>query len=237
MAVSGAGRSAAPPMSRTEYVAERLKQDVASGEIRPGELIKQTVLAKRYGVSATPVREAMRLLAADGVLTYSPHKGASVRELTPETARDLYRLRAAVEREATVMAVERMTPAGLELIREKHTELEQAQRDGTASAAELSLMNRAFHFAIYGLTSPLVVQHIELLWSRLTPSTTVWRNPTAAHELEEDHDSILEAIVRNDAQAAGECMAQHIQHAYRIRESQPELRAAGSDEREDFGQV
>ncbi|MDJ0419782.1 GntR family transcriptional regulator [Rhodococcus opacus] len=60
---------AAPPVSRTEYVAERLKQDVASGAIKPGELIKQTVLAKRYGVSATPVREAMRLLAADGVLS------------------------------------------------------------------------------------------------------------------------------------------------------------------------
>ncbi len=74
---------AAPPVSRTEYVAERLKQDVASGAIKPGELIKQTVLAKRYGVSATPVREAMRLLAADGVLSYSPHKGASVREMTP----------------------------------------------------------------------------------------------------------------------------------------------------------
>ncbi|MDI9940439.1 GntR family transcriptional regulator [Rhodococcus sp. IEGM 1351] len=228
---------AAPPVSRTEYVAERLKQDVASGAIKPGELIKQTVLAKRYGVSATPVREAMRLLAADGVLSYSPHKGASVREMTPDTARDLYRLRTAAEREATVMAVERMTPAGLETIREKHAALDRAQRDGAATAADLSLMNRAFHFAIYSQTSPLVVQHIELLWSRLTPSTTVWRHPPDAHELEKDHDQILEAIVRKDAQAAGDFMAQHIQRAYKIRESQPELRAAGSDEREDFGNV
>ncbi len=62
-------------------------------------------------------------------------------------------------------------------------------------------MNRAFHFAIYSQTSPLVVQHIELLWSRLTPSTTVWRHPPDAHELEKDHDQILEAIVRKDAQA------------------------------------
>ncbi|MFC0448023.1 GntR family transcriptional regulator [Rhodococcus jostii] len=167
----------------------------------------------------------------------SAQQQAAVREMTPETARDLYRLRAAAEREATVMAVERMTPAGLEAIKAKHAALDRAQRDGTASAAELSLMNRAFHFAIYSQTSPLVVQHIELLWSRLTPSTTVWRHLPDAHELEKDHDQILEALLRKDAQAAGNFMAPHIQRAYKIRESQPELRAAGSDEREDFGNV
>ena len=78
-----------PPQSRTGYVMERIKEDLVNGVIAPGELIKQTVLARRYGVSPTPVREALRVLQSDGLISYSPHKGASVRELKPVAARDL----------------------------------------------------------------------------------------------------------------------------------------------------
>ncbi|WP_425842299.1 GntR family transcriptional regulator [Streptomyces fractus] len=223
----------APPMSRTDYVTERIRDDVANGVIRPGELIKQTVLAKRYGVSPTPVREALRKLEADGVITYSPHKGASVRQMTPDTARDLYRLRASVERTAAAMAVERMTPAGLEQIKERHALLAEAQRSGEATAAELSVLNRDFHFAIYQQSSPLVVQYVDALWVRFTPTATIW---TAQHtaELQHDHDLILDAVIRGDAAAAGELTAAHVQRAASIREHEPELRAAGSDVQQDF---
>ncbi|WP_009949948.1 GntR family transcriptional regulator [Saccharopolyspora erythraea] len=114
------GNADSPPQSRTAWVAERIREDVAAGTIQPGELIKQTVLAKRYGVSPTPVREALRMLEADGMIVYSTHKGATVREMTPETAADLYRLRAAVESVAAGMAVERMTSEGLQEIERQH---------------------------------------------------------------------------------------------------------------------
>lgn len=224
----------APPKSRTAYVVDRLKADVANGVIRPGELIKQTVVAKRYGVSATPVREALRLLESDGVITYSQHKGASVRELTPDTARDLYRLRAAAESVAAQLAVERMTPAGLARIREKHALLQAALAQPDVTPMELSQMNREFHFAIYDLSSPLIFQHVELLWSRFTPGTTVWRKPQDAAELQQEHDQILDAIERGDAKAAGELTAAHIDHAAAIRERDPQLRASGTDDRQDF---
>jgi DNA-binding GntR family transcriptional regulator len=229
--------SGAPPLSRTAYVAERLKADVASGAIKPGELIKQTVLAKRYGVSATPVREALRLLESDGVIDYSPHRGASVREMTPETARDLYQLRAAVERVAAEMAGARMTPAGLESIRRAHDDIARALADPEADPAQLSLLNRQFHFEIYAQASPLIMQHVELLWARFTPSTTVWRSPEDAAELQADHDLILAALERGDGEAAGRHTAEHIARAASIRERQPDLRAAGHDERQDFGAV
>ncbi len=222
------------PKSRTAYVADRLKDDVANGIIRPGELIKQTVLAKRYGVSATPVREALRMLESDGVITYSPHKGATVRELNPDSARDLYRLRAAAEAVAAEMAVERMTSDGLQRIREKHAAIQDALASQSASPAELSQMNREFHFAIYELSSPLVLQHIELLWSRFTPGTTIWRSPEDAAKLQKEHDQILEAIEQNDAKAAGTLTAAHIEHAAAIREQEPDLRASGTDDRHEF---
>lgn len=223
-----------PPKSRTAYVAARLKEDVANGVIQPGELIKQTVLAKRYGVSATPVREALRLLESDGVITYSQHKGASVRELTPDTARDLYRIRAAAEAVAAQMAVERMTPEGLDRIRAKNNALRAAVNDPEVTPAELSQMNREFHFAIYEMSSPLVLQYIELLWSRFTPGATVWRHPKDATELQHEHEQILDAIERGDGEAAGAFTAVHIQHAAAVREHDPNLRASGTEEQQNF---
>ncbi|WP_457947471.1 GntR family transcriptional regulator [Pseudarthrobacter sp. alpha12b] len=223
-----------PPKSRTAYVAARLKEDVANGVIQPGELIKQTVLAKRYGVSATPVREALRLLESDGVITYSQHKGASVRELTPDTARDLYRIRAAAEAVAAQMAVERMTPEGLDRIRAKNNALRAAVADPEVTPAELSQMNREFHFAIYEMSSPLVLQYIELLWSRFTPGATVWRRPKDATELQHEHEQILDAIERGDGEAAGAFTAAHIAHAAAVREHDPNLRASGTEEQQNF---
>ncbi|MFC4001618.1 GntR family transcriptional regulator [Prauserella oleivorans] len=215
-----------PPQSRVAYVVERLKEDLANGLIQPGEVIKQTVLAKRYGVSPTPVREALRALEADGTITYQPHRGASVREMAPEAAVDLYRMRASAESTATEMAVERMTPAGLRQIEAKHAELNKARAEG-ASAARLSQLNRELHFAIYAQSSQLVVDYLELLWSRFTPASTIWTGKHAG-DLADDHEAIMEAIRRGDAKQASELMAEHILRASRIRAEDPEARAEGS---------
>jgi len=226
------GNAGSPPQSRTAWVADRIREEVASGAIRPGELIKQTVLAKRYGVSPTPVREALRMLEADGMIVYSTHKGATVREMTPDSAADLYRLRAAVESAAATMAVERMTPEGLSEIEGRFGEIDRAVRDG-AAAAELSRLNKRFHFAIYECSSPLVLQYVEALWVRFTPPATIW---TAEHAdaLQHDHVGILRAVQDGDAEAAGRLTAEHVRHAATIREQHPELRAAGAQDREDL---
>lgn len=227
------GSSASPPQSRTAWVADRIREDVASGAIRPGELIKQTVLAKRYGVSPTPVREALRILEADGVIDYATHRGATVREMTPDTAADLYRLRAAVEAVAASSAVERMTPEGLRTVEARHADIERAMRDGTAPT-ELSRLNKRFHFAIYEMSSPLMLQYVEALWVRFTPPATIW-STEHADALQRDHDGILQALRDGDAEAVGRLTAEHVRHAAAIRDQHPELRASGSHDREDLG--
>jgi DNA-binding GntR family transcriptional regulator len=216
-----------PPLSRTVYVTERLKEDLANGTIAAGEPIKQTVLARRYGVSPTPVREALRILQADGLISYSPHKGASVRELKPEAAQDLYRLRAGAESVAAEMAVQRITKAGLQRLEARFNELTALMADPASTSAELSLSNKAFHFALYEQSSPLVVQYLELLWSRFTPTSTVFMDRAVAQILHEEHQQILEAVRRGDAKAAGALTADHILSASAHREGLPAVRAAG----------
>lgn len=215
-----------PPQSRTDYVVARLKEDLANGLIQPGEPIKQTVIAKRYGVSPTPVREALRILESDGTITYLPHRGASVREMAPAAAVDLYRMRASAEGTATEMAVERMTPEGLERIEAAHAALNTARAEG-ADAAKLSQLNRALHFTIYAQSSPLVVEYLELLWTRFTPSTTIW---TQGHsdDLSDDHETIMAAIRAGDAKRAGAAMSEHILRASRIRAEDPSVRPEGT---------
>lgn len=223
-----------PPQSRTAYVAARIREDVANGVLSPGELIKQTALAARYGVSPTPVREALRMLEADGLIDYSHHRLASVREMTPATARDLYRLRASAERAAAEMAVERITPEGVEHVRRAHDALTAALASPDTTPAELSVLNREFHFALYEQSSPVVVQFLELLWKRFTPPATLFMDRDVAAELHQEHGRILEAVVARDAAAAGSETAAHILGAADRRERDPHLRATGTDVLENF---
>ncbi|NKQ51771.1 GntR family transcriptional regulator [Amycolatopsis sp. K13G38] len=206
----------APPLSRTDYVVSRLKQDVADGTLRPGQALRQVQIAQRYGVSVTPVREALRILEADGTITYSPHRGATVKDVDPETATDLYRLRAAVEGLATEIAVERMTPERLEAIEAAHQALRTAQADD-APAAELSKLNKALHYTIYQGGAPMLLDHISTLWSRFPTSVTIWDTAPNVSALDDDHAGILDAIRAGDAERAGALMSAHVRHAGRLR--------------------
>lgn len=215
------------PGSRTSYVLGRLKTDLRNGLINPGDQLRQVEIARRYGVSATPVREALRLLEADGMIEYTAHRGATVRDYTPQMASDLYRMRAEMEALAVRVAMERMTPEVLEGIRAANTALLAAADDATP--AELSRLNKALHFAIYEATSPVMVECIEMLWSRFTPNVTLWSVHDFSTALRHDHESIIASIEAGDADAASDAMREHILHACTLRETHAALRPKGSD--------
>lgn len=204
MAIDPAG----PPLSKTEYVLERLRQDIRSGEVNPGQPLRQAELAKRYGVSPTPVREALRILEAEGAISYSPHKGATVAELSPRRIEDLYRLRATVESLATRLAVERLEDGVIDEVRRIHERIE----DGLDSldGKDLSRLNREMHFAIYHRGSPLVAEHVTSLWRFLPPEVTLWSDPQIAAQLVDQHAQVLQALTDRDADRAAAVMAEHI---------------------------
>ncbi len=121
--VDRANGSPPQPVSKTDYVLQRLRMDISSGAIKAGTPLRQLEIAERYGVSATPVREAMRLLEADGSITYSRHRGVTVNEMSSEGIRDLYRLRSLAEGLAVEVAVERMDQAHLVKVIAAHDRL------------------------------------------------------------------------------------------------------------------
>lgn len=221
-----ADEASALPKSRTAYVLERLKADLDNGLINPGDQLRQIAIAKRYGVSPTPVREALRILAADGTIDYTSHRGATVRDYTPEMAQDLYRMRAELEALAVEVAVERMTPDALERILAANEQLVAATAAGEDPPA-LSLLNKNLHFEIYQSTSPVMIECINLLWARFKPSVTLWGVHEFSVALDHDHQQILDAITAGDGPAARAAMHEHVMHAYNLRQTNAALRAEG----------
>ncbi|MEQ3552990.1 GntR family transcriptional regulator [Pseudonocardia nematodicida] len=215
------------PKSRTAYVLERLKADLQQGVINPGDQLRQTAIAKRYGVSPTPVREALRVLAADGTIEYTSHRGATVRDFTPQMAQDLYRMRAELEGLACEVAVERMTDEDYATIVAANERLVRETTAG-ADSATLSLLNKELHFSIYRCTSPVMVEGIQLLWARFSPSVTLWSVGEFSRELDRDHVAILDALQRRDGPAARAAMHAHVMHAWELRQTSAELRATGA---------
>lgn len=208
-----------PPRSKAAYVLDRLRHEMSTGLIAPGDQLVQMELSGRYGVSITPVREALRILEAEGRITYTTHRGATVRELPTQERSDLYRMRAEIEGLATELAAARMTSDSLARIRLAHDELRRASQPATADPATLFELNRALHFAIYTAGSQLIASHVEAMWRMFPPSVTVWTDRRAVRPLSSDHRNIVEALEAGDQQLARERMAEHILHVERVRSS------------------
>lgn len=196
------------PLSKSSYVAQRLRKDIQEGVLGPGQPLRQTDLAKRYGVSQTPVREALRRLEVEGSVSYSPHKGATVNDFSTSRVDDFYRLRAQMEDLATEIAVERMTVADMDLIAGLHNDIEAGI--GRAAAAALAATNRELHFAIYRAGSNLIADQLQSLWGFLTPDATVWTDHEIAVTLVSQHADIVKALEERRGGDAGRLMAQHV---------------------------
>jgi DNA-binding GntR family transcriptional regulator len=215
-AQSGTSRGpTGPPLSKTEYVLQRLRQDIASGTVVPGTSLRQSEIAARYGVSATPVREALRLLEAGGTISYARHRGATVRELSRERVRDVYLLRAEIEGLATAVACGRMSDEELAGIESVHDEIRNHEG---GEGQELAVLNRRLHFTIYHAGSELIASHASSLWSLFPPRVTIWADPAAARALAADHDGIIEALRARDPQLAQNRAREHVLHAAELRE-------------------
>jgi DNA-binding GntR family transcriptional regulator len=219
----------AQPLSKTAYVLARLRQELANGDIHPGQQLRQGEIAERYGVSPTPVREALRLLEADGAIRYSPHRGATVTELSPRELRDLYLVRSSMEALLTRLAAERATPDQVADIRRRHEEL-AARIDGTP-ADELSRLNREFHLAILRLGSELITLTVVTpLWHGfLPPSKSQWRSHERNARFLEEHERIVGALEDGDADAAAKAMTSHLRTAMEMREDDGDFKPSGSD--------
>src|SRR5215217_1617639 len=119
-----------PILTKNGYAYEELRRRIVSGEIEQGSVLSQSKLAQEIGVSTTPLREALRRLAAEGMVELKSHSDAKVASLTAEEARDLYVIRENLDPLAAGLAAESRTPSDVSRIEGALQELQPLQDAG-----------------------------------------------------------------------------------------------------------
>ncbi|MFD1833245.1 MULTISPECIES: GntR family transcriptional regulator [Streptomyces] len=195
-----------PVPSRTQYVMEHLTHAILTGQLPPGQPLVENELAARFGVSKTPVREALKTLAGRGLVVMSEYKGATVRTVDAAMARSVYDVRLLLEPEAL-----RRTVAGGADLAGARAALERA--DAATDRADRSLANRDFHRALYlPCGNPLLARMLDDLRDQAAlVSTVAWEAvPSWEHEAAE-HREILARALDGDADGAARLLHGHIE--------------------------
>jgi DNA-binding GntR family transcriptional regulator len=191
-----------------EFVRETIRRSILSGELQGGTRLVQAELAEALDVSTTPVREALRDLASDGLIQLDAHRGGVVRELQPEELTEIYEIRKILEPEAMRLAVARITPEALARCEELHERMEQSE-----NAVDFLLLNREFHLSIYdAIDSPRLMGILTGLLdaSAMYVGAAISSRPDLRLQAVADHVDILDAIRSGDADAAAAAILDHL---------------------------
>ena len=191
--------------SRTSHVLDTLKSAIISGRLAPGQALVETELAAQFGVSKTPVREALKSLEGTGLVVIRPYTGAKVRVFTEADAIAIYDMRLLLEPEA----VRRSLASGTSLDAAADA-LERAR--SASDGSERSIANRDFHRALYASCgNPLLLQTLDGLRDQIALiSAGSWtRDASWEHEAAE-HRHILDVARSGDPDGAAGLVAAHI---------------------------
>lgn len=201
----------ARPASRAEEIATALEGEIVRGELPPGQRLDEQVLGNRFNVSRTPVREALRLLAASSLITLEPRLGAIVARPTVSEIIDLFELVGELEAVAARLACERMTAFHRARITEAHIACRRASTE--RDVENYIARNDAFHAAIHAAAeNGALISQIAVLNKRLSPyrrfiTFRSERKQTAEHE----HEVLANALAAGDGAAAADAMREHVQ--------------------------
>ncbi|WP_438295870.1 GntR family transcriptional regulator [Streptomyces sp. HUAS TT7] len=210
-----------PIPSRTQYVLEAIKHRILTGQLPPGQALVEVELAAQYGVSKTPVREALKTLAGTGLVVMNQYKGVTVRMVDAAMARQVYDVRLLLEPEALRRTVR--GAVGLDAARDA---LERA--DAAADAAERSLANREFHRALYSSCgNPLLARMLDEVRDQAAlVSAVAWAADPSWEREAGEHREILRLAIAGDADGASGALHAHI--ASFVERAFPEAREEGT---------
>jgi DNA-binding GntR family transcriptional regulator len=199
------GEAGAAYVSKTDMVAALIRELIITGELTTGEQLRQRDLAQRFGVSQTPVREALRRLESEGLVIGDNHRGFMVVEADEGSTEENFQIRAALESLGASLAAAKIDEAGVKRLEELNAQMQAAGEGENARYAEL---NREFHLTVYEYAhSPLLMSLMRLLWASLHGGPRGRR--THADSVRQ-HVEILDALRAGDAAAAASLTHRHI---------------------------
>jgi len=197
-------------VTRAEAIAATLAEEIVGARLKPGTALDEMQLAARFGVSRTPVREALRQLAPTGLVQVAPRRGAVV--AVPDAAQlaDMFVVMAELEAMAAALCAVAMTPAQRRGLEAQHAAMAAMVRE--ADVAAYRAANVAFHHLLYaGARNAYLVEIATATRRRLAPFRAAQLEATdRLRRSHEEHGAILTAIQRGDSAEAAAALRRHI---------------------------
>lgn len=195
-------------------LVERLHQLIVEGELAPGAKVPERELCERFNVSRTPMREALKVLASDGLITLTPNRGATVSDITAADLEEVFPVMGALEALAGELACKRITQKELSRIRSLHGAMVRHYEDRHLTAYFRA--NQEIHEAILAAArNETLSQHYRTLATRIRRARFVanmsddrWR------EAVEEHEQILAALEKRNGRQLAAILKRHLQSKY-----------------------
>lgn len=200
-----------------DVVFNTLRQAILTGDLKPGERLMEIHLANRLGVSRTPIREAIRKLELEGLVTMIPRRGAEVAQITEKCMSDVLEVRRALDALCAELACERIAPEGLEDLKEACEHFSRTVRQGEADIKSIAQADVRLHDIIVQATgNERLVQLINNLSEQMYRYRFEYLKDSSQHErLVEEHRIIYESLVKKDKKTASEAAKMHIDNQER----------------------
>jgi len=210
--MSGVASYRRPPTAQEAVLAE-IRRAIVSGELRPGQPIRQSVVAERLGVSRVPVREALKILQGEGQVEYQAHHGYVVTRLDLDDLREVYRIRQLLESEAARISVPAFTAADIAALSAAASDVDRAADVEDYEA--MSEANRRFHFLLVeGAGMDRLTHLVRILWDATDVYRSFYyRDASSRYRVRAEHAGIVKAAEHHDAEAVVRLLDDHRQHA------------------------
>ena len=191
-------------------LVQKLERDIVTGVLKPGDKLDERSLSERFGVSRTPVREALQTLAGSGLVATMPRRGTIVAAITVGELIEMFEVMAELEAMCTRLAARRMPRVDIENLIKLAAACDALQEHADADAYYEA--NVSFHEAIYaGCRNSFLERQTKNVRNRLAPYRRLQlHRPGRVKTSNAEHEGILAAISTGDAQTAGKLMHQHV---------------------------
>ncbi|TGV07654.1 GntR family transcriptional regulator [Alcaligenaceae bacterium 429] len=223
--------------TNAEAAAERLREAILSGELQPGEKLHQNQVAEMLGVSRTPLRTALSMLAQSGLVVYESNKGFHVREYSPAHIRHAFVVRAELEALACKLAADNMTEERAEDLHNLVVEGDRLLASETLLPehhAAYRQMNVSFHGNIMEYAAnPWVKEMIDQIYNvpLISDRVIIWKSREIFIRTHDDHHRIARALANRDGARASAIMREHVSFSieYMLSQLQEHTDLAGSN--------
>ncbi len=193
-----------------DEVAESLRDMIVENELAPGERIDEKHLCKLFAISRTPLREALKVLASEGLVELMPNRGARISMITSREVEEMFELASGIERLAVELAVERATAGELDEMRATHQRM--IEFHGAGRRSDYFRLNQRIHNGIIALTgnAVLIDTYAELMRKIRRARYMAIMSQARWDESVHEHKDLMDALMDRDGARAGSVLLKHV---------------------------